>query len=205
MRALKIIILFVFYSHLQAQEVFSIDGVKENFIPIYAFTNAKIIASPETEYQNGVLIIQGDKIISVGEAINITIPDGAIVFDLEGDYIYPSFIELYSNYGLPEIKKIYSYRPQYERNKTGAYHWNEAIHPEIDACNNYINSEENRKPYLDNGFGVVLTHQKDGIFRGTGACVALSQKSEQENLLSQKAASIFSFKKEFHNKNIQIL
>ena len=53
MRALKIIILFVFYSHLQAQEVFSIDGVKENFIPIYAFTNAKIIASPETEYQNG--------------------------------------------------------------------------------------------------------------------------------------------------------
>ena len=196
MRILKIIILFVFYSHLQAQEVFSIDGVKENFIPTYAFTNAKIIASPETEYQKGILIIQGDKIISVGEAINITIPDGAIIFDLDGDYIYPSFIELYSNYGLPEIKKeIYNYRPQYERNKTGAYHWNEAIHPEIDACNNYINGEESRKPYLDNGFGVVLTHQKDGIFRGTAACVALSQKSEQENLLLQKAASIFSFKK----------
>ena len=196
MKALKIVIILIFCVKLQAQEVFSINGVKENFIPTYAFTNAKIIASPETEYQNGVLIIQGDKIISVGEAINITIPDEAIVFDLEGDYIYPSFIELYSNYGLPEIKKeIYSYRPQYERNKTGAYHWNEAIHPEIDACNNYINGEESRKPYLDNGFGVVLTHQKDGIFRGTGACVALSQKSEQENLLSQKAASIFSFKK----------
>ena len=41
--------------------------------------------------------------------MNITIPEGAIVYDLEGDYIYPSFIDLYTNYGLPEIKKgIYS-------------------------------------------------------------------------------------------------
>ena len=41
----------------------------------------------------------------------------------------------------------------------------------------------------------MLTHQKDGIFRGTGACVALSQKSEYENLLLPKAASVISFKK----------
>lgn len=69
------------------------------------------------------------------------------------------------------------------------------MHPEIDACNNFINNKKNTKAYLDNGFGVVLTHQKDGIFRGTAACVALSQKSEHENLLSQKSASIYSFKK----------
>ena len=196
MKALKTLIILIFCVKLQAQEVFPIEGVKENFLPVYAFTNAKIIATAETEYQNGILIIQGNKIISVGEAMNITIPEGAIVYDLEGDYIYPSFIDLYTNYGLPEIKKgIYSYRPQYKRNTKGAFHWNQAIHPEIDACDNYNNNEENRKSFLDNGFGVVLTHQKDGIFRGTGACVALSQKSEYENLLLAKAASVFSFKK----------
>ena len=196
MKALKTLIILIFCVKLQAQEVFPIEGVKENFLPVYAFTNAKIIATAETEYQNGILIIQGNKIISVGEAMNITIPEGAIVYDLEGDYIYPSFIDLYTNYGLPEIKKgIYSYRPQYKRKTKGAFHWNQAIHPEIDACDNYNNNEEKRKSFLDNGFGVVLTHQKDGIFRGTGACVALSQKSEYENLLLPKAASVFSFKK----------
>ena len=196
MKALKTVIILIFCVKLQAQEVFPIEGVKENFLPVYAFTNAKIIATAETEYQNGILIIQGNKIISVGEAMNITIPEGAIVYDLEGDYIYPSFIDLYTNYGLPEIKKgIYSYRPQYKRKTKGAFHWNQAIHPEIDACDNYNNNEEKRKSFLNNGFGVVLTHQKDGIFRGTGACVALSQKSEYENLLLPKAASVFSFKK----------
>lgn len=196
MKALKTLIILIFCVKLQAQEVFPIEGVKENFLPVYAFTNAKIIATAETEYQNGILIIQGNKIISVGEAMNITIPEGAIVYDLEGDYIYPSFIDLYTNYGLPEIKKgIYSYRPQYKRKTKGAFHWNQAIHPEIDACDNYNNNEEKRKSFLNNGFGVVLTHQKDGIFRGTGACVALSQKSEYENLLLPKAASVFSFKK----------
>ena len=84
-------------------------------MPVYAFTNQNN-STAETKYQNGILIIQGNKIISVGEAMNIAIPEGAIVYDLEGDYIYPSFIDLYTNYGLPEIKGMYGYRPQYKRN-----------------------------------------------------------------------------------------
>ena len=31
---------------------------------------------------------------------NLTIPHSAIIYNLDGDYIYPSFIDLYSNYGL---------------------------------------------------------------------------------------------------------
>ena len=38
------------------------------------------------------------------------------------------------------------------------------------------------KQYLSNGFGSVLTHTKDGILRGSGAFVSLSDKSDNENL-----------------------
>ena len=76
--------------------------------------------------------------------MNITIPEGAIVYDLEGEYIYPSFIDLYSNYGLPEIKKGIYRSPQYKSDTKGAYHWNQAIHPEIDASDNYNNKKKQK-------------------------------------------------------------
>ena len=125
---LRFTILFAllsFYS-LLGQETFPVNGVAQNFEPIHAFTNAHIILSPAAEMSNGILIIQGKQIIAIDS--NLNIPNGAIVHDLNGDYIYPSFIDFNSDYGLPKAKKgKYNYRPQYESNKAGAYHWNEAI------------------------------------------------------------------------------
>ena len=48
MKALKTVIILIFCVKLQAQ-IFPIEGVKENFLPVYIFTNAKIIATAETE------------------------------------------------------------------------------------------------------------------------------------------------------------
>ena len=182
-----------FYT-ISGQETFTVNGVVQNFKPIHVFTNAHIILSPTSEIENGTLIIKGDKIITVDTSLNI--PSGAIIHDLKGDYIYPSFIELYSDYGLQKAKKgQYSYRPQYESSKTGAYHWNEAIHPEIDASREFVTDKESATAYLKNGFGAVLSHVQDGILRGTGSLVLLSEKSEHENIILPKAANYFSFKK----------
>lgn len=83
---------------IYAQQSFPKNGVDENFKPIYAFTNANIIISPNLELKKSTLLIQDNIIIDVDS--NLSIPQDAIVYDLEGDYIYPSFIDLYSNYGL---------------------------------------------------------------------------------------------------------
>lgn len=125
---LKFISFFIFLSHLAfSQETFPINGVENNFHPIYAFTNAHIIVSPEKEIQRGTLLIQNNKILKVDSILDI--PTGSIVRDLNGKYIYPSFIDLYSNYGLEKPKKeSYPYRPQYETNKKQLHHFETYSH-----------------------------------------------------------------------------
>ena len=120
MKILRIIVAVLFCNQNFAQETFPVNGVAENFNPIYAFKNANITTSPGVEYKNGILLIQGDKVLAIDS--NINIPEGSIVFDLNGDYIYPSFIDLYSNYGLPKAKKHkrHNYIPQYNSNKARA-------------------------------------------------------------------------------------
>ena len=194
MKSFKILFLLVFPCYLISQETFPVDPVSSNYEPIYAFTNAHIVISSEKEIKNGTLLIQGDKILLADSIVEI--PKGSIIKDLDGDFIYPSFIDLYSNYGLPEIKTSeYSYYPQYNTNKQGAYHWNQAIHPEINACDEFNPNNETSKRYLNAGFGIVLTHKNDGISRGTAALVAVSENTPQKCMIRQKSASVFSFKK----------
>ena len=195
MNIIRISIGLLLCSSIFAQETFPVNGVGETFDPIYAFTNANITSSPGIKYKKSTLLIQGDKILALDS--NLSIPKGAIIYDLNGDYIYPSFIDLYSDYGLPKTKnkKHNHYRPQYKSNKSGAYHWNEAIHPETNASNAFSSNNEEARPLLSNGFGVVLTHIQDGILRGSGPLVTLSKKPDNENLLIKDCATFFSFKK----------
>jgi len=187
--------IFLFNFSISAQETFPVNGVKKTFNPVYAFTNAHIILNPNAEITNGTLLIQGNEILEVGE--KIIIPDEAIVYNLNGDYIYPSFIELNSEYGITETLKITdkSYNPQYKSGKKGAFHWNQAIHPEIQAHDLFYTDVKSSKKYLKNGFGVVLSHVQNGLIRGTGCLSILSSNNDHENILLSKAANFFSFNK----------
>lgn len=194
MKIIKIVAILLFTKCVLAQETFPVNGVSNNFEPIYAFTNAHIVLNPTNAIPNGTLLVKGNKIIAVDS--NLNIPKAAIIKDLAGDYIYPSFIDLYSDYGLQDVHRgKYNYRPQYDSKKSGAYHWNEAIHPEINASAEWSKDNSDAKPYLENGFGAVLSHAKDGIARGTAAFVALSNKTDNENILIKDAAAFYSFNK----------
>ena len=199
MKLIKYTFLLLISYPLFSQQSFPENGVKSTFSPIYAFTNANIIISPEKQIHNGTLLIKEDKIIAVDSVINI--PDGAIIKDLNGDFIYPSFIDLYSDYGIkPAQKSEYNYRPQFESKKIGAYHWNQAIHPEVNAAGEFEHNEKQAEKYLKSGYGVVLSHKHDGISRGTGCLVSLSNEKENKSILIEKSASYFSFKKGVSNQ-----
>lgn len=180
---------------LNAQEHFpKNDGVKESNEPIYAFTNAKIYQIPNQILENGTLVIQNQKIISVGN--NVPIPSNAILIDLKGKYIYPSFIDPYTSFGVEKPKKAeWKSTPQYDASRTGFY-WNDHIMPENNAIDKFKYDSKKAESFRKAGFGVVNTHNMDGIARGTGVLVALNDAGDNSvRILEDTSGQYFSFKK----------
>ncbi|MBS1651443.1 MAG: amidohydrolase family protein [Bacteroidetes bacterium] len=189
---------FVFSQLLiKAQVTFPINGAPSENHTIFAFTNAVIYLDYETILKNGILVIQNGKVLICAE--KATIPEGATIIDLKGKYIYPSFIDLYSDYGMPvEVKPQIKLHlgPQITTNIKGAYGWNEAIKADVDAYKIFSHNTIKADEYKKIGFGAVLTHSIDGIVRGSGALVLLnSNKKENESVIAEKCAAFYSFNK----------
>ncbi|WP_306013314.1 MULTISPECIES: amidohydrolase family protein [unclassified Allomuricauda] len=196
---LKLLALLFFMGSvsLLAQDYFPInDGVKAKKNNNYmAFTNAKIYVTPTQVIDKGTLLIQNGKVVQVGKSVNI--PKNAVVEDLSGKSIYPSFIDIYSGFGvkLPEEARGGGRSAQYEPSREGFY-WNDHIMPENDAINNFSYDAKAAKELRNAGFGAINAHIEDGIARGTGLLVALNDEaSEAQRILSDRSAQYFSFEK----------
>ena len=75
MKTIRIVALLFITQSVLAQETFPVNGVSNNFEPIYAFTNARIVLNPTTEIPNGTLLIKGNEIIAtVAEAVWVIVP-----------------------------------------------------------------------------------------------------------------------------------
>ncbi|MDG1147048.1 MAG: amidohydrolase family protein [Crocinitomicaceae bacterium] len=168
------------------------NGVIESEADFYALKHATIYVSPTKKLSNATILIKNNTIVKVG--VLLKVPKNAVVIDCENKVILPSFIELYTNVGLPKVKaETWSSRPQYETSKEGAFYWNQAVHPEIDAAEHYVNNAKSTKPLMEKGFGFALSHQTDGIIRGQGALVSLG--AEEAILDLENPSSYFSFEK----------
>ncbi len=180
-----------------AQTGFPVNGVADPRAGTFAFTNATIVKDPQTTIQNASLVIKDGKIISVGAGISI--PKDAVVVDCKGKFIYPSFIDIYSDYGTPAVpppaRFSFSGPAQLNSNQKGPFGWNQALKSDIDAAKVFAVDDAKAKALRDNGFGTVLTHHKDGIARGTGAVVTLANKKENMVILKDKASAHYSFSK----------
>src|SRR5690606_201713 len=64
---------------------------------------------------------------------------------------------------------------------------------EVNAADLFSASDRDAKPLRDAGFGTVLTHQHDGISRGTGSLVTLANLPDNFVMIKPKASSQFSF------------
>ncbi|SNR82906.1 amidohydrolase family protein [Hymenobacter mucosus] len=174
------------------------NGVYDDRPGLYAFTHATIFTDYKTRVNDATLIIRDGKVEAVGTKVKI--PAGAVVQDLKGKFIYPGFVDLYASYGVPEVKALERRGrrggPQFESTKTGAYDWNQAVHPEVNAAELFAANDEQADALRKLGFGAVLTHQPDGIVRGTAALVSLNtNRQENELILQDRAATAYSFDK----------
>jgi len=188
---------FLYFSQISAQEYFpKNDGVKTTNTNYTAFTNAKIIVSATQTIEKGTLIIKDGKIVQVGT--NITVPKNSVIINLEGKSIYPSFIDVYSSFGIetPKSKGAgFRQNPQYDSKRKG-YYWNEHIRPETKALDNFKFDDKKAKELRKAGFGVVNTHLQGGIVRGNGILITLNSKgTNADRLLDENSAQYLSFSK----------
>ena len=102
------------------------DGVKSKNTNFTAIINAKIYVTDSDIIENGTLLIQNGLVIDVGNDINI--PQNSLTIDAKGNVIYPSFIDIFSNFGINKPKKVTSEggSPQYYASREG-YYWNDHI------------------------------------------------------------------------------
>ena len=87
-----------------AQEYFPVNGThNHNNHRHVAFTNATLAMDYQTIVENATLLIKDGKVVAAGTEVEV--PKDAMVEDLQGKHIYPSFIDLDSDYGMPEMGK----------------------------------------------------------------------------------------------------
>jgi len=144
------ILLGCFSMSLFAQPTFPVNGVGDERETTYAFKNATIVKNAQQQLSNATMLVRNGKIIAIGTSV--AVPADAIVIDCSGKFIYPSFIDVYADYGMPTQQ-------------------------------------------AQIGFGAVLTHQRDGIARGTGTFVSLANMKENKVILKEKASAHYSFNK----------
>ena len=184
----------LFIIHAGAQENFPVNGVVSKYNAVHALINAEIHVDAETSLKRAVLLVKKDKIIDVGNAVDI--PENAIIHNLEGAHIYPSFVDPYTNYGLPEVKRSeWKPQPQMKSKTTGPFSWNESLKPEFKAAAAFSPNQSSAKAFRRAGFGTVLTFQNDGVVRGSSAIVSLGEGEAQEELIKPKATAHYAFSK----------
>jgi imidazolonepropionase-like amidohydrolase len=171
------------------------DGVKQTFKNPIVVKNATIYTSSSVKIDNATMLLDGDKILEIGTQISI--PKEATIIDATGKTIYPSFIDLYTEFGIqkPQRKSGNSRSPQYDTERNG-YYWNDHIRADFNAYENLNYDEKAAKELRETGFGTVLSFNNDGIVAGTGLLWTLNDKDTNGfRILNNKISQHFTFKR----------
>jgi len=189
----SLVLLFSFGAFSQSWK--PVNGTKDAKNHYTAITNATIYVKKGQVLQHATLLLQNDKIIAVGTSV--ALPANTLKIDGKGKFIYPSFIDLHTQYGIDSLKQAGGNRgqkPQLESKKESIFYWNQAVKPETKAADMVSPKKEDAEKFRKMGFGTVVTHQKDGLLRGTSALVALNEGGDFK-LLQAESATHYSFNK----------
>ncbi|HEU5292723.1 MAG TPA: amidohydrolase family protein [Cyclobacteriaceae bacterium] len=180
-----------------AQETFPRNDVKDDRSGTYAFTNATLFINAATKVEGGTLLVRDGKIEKSGKGL--AVPAGYTVIDLKGKFIYPSFIDMNTSYGLPRVENpaggggFGGGAEQIQTKTKGPYNGNQAIKSEYNAISDFSIDSKTAEKFRAAGFGSVLTFRADGLARGTSAVVTVGEDRDNVTVLKDKAAAHYSF------------
>ncbi len=193
----NIFYLIIFVNQLVlGQEYFPTNsGVKTEEDTYKAITNVTIHSNSNQITESNSILIHKGKIIEIGK--NISIPKNARIYNMESLHIYPSFIELHTDFVIKKPKRIQSSGRSAEYSpKRKGYYWNDHILSDYNSIKDYNYNKDIAAKMRKIGFGVVNSHRKNGIHRGTSVLIALNDfANDGERILSDNKAEHFSFSK----------
>ncbi len=128
-----------------------------------ALQGATIHPVSGTPIENGVLVLDGNKIVAVGA--DVAIPVGADVIDVSGKHVYPGFVSANSILGLTEIGAVRATRDFSELGEI-----NSDLRAEV-----AVNADSRLLPVAISG-GVLTAHVVlgGGVFSGSSAVMSMS-------------------------------
>ncbi len=182
---------------LAIPETFRANDVHDLRKNAYALINASVTIDSETQLSEAILLIKDGKVVDVGK--NLPIPNDYTRIDMQGLFIYPGLIDIYSHYGLTEPNE----RPPFSFNKpevlgsqmVEAYGANDAIKSYYSAAKDFEIDEKEQKRLRKLGFSSVLSFRADGIARGTSTLVSLAKGAINERVLEEVVAAHYSYDK----------
>jgi imidazolonepropionase-like amidohydrolase len=145
-------------------------------------TNATIVPVAGDGIELGRLLIRDGKIAALGA--DLAVPEGALVIDAAGQFVYPGFIDAYTHFGLIEISAIAStvdVREMGKENPELKVGW--AINP---ASVHFATSRVN-------GTTSALVAPSGGTFPGMSALVKMDGWSFPEMAVKEVATSFINF------------
>lgn len=188
----------VYFLPSYGQETFPKNDISDQRVQTMALTHATIVVNPETILENATLFVRDGIIESVVPQTQV--PTGYREIDLQGKYIYPSFIDMFSHYGQPKVTipprvNPYVKREQIQSDTKGAYNANEAIKSDYQSAEHFEVAKKVAEKMREQGFGTVATIRPDGIARGTASLVVLGDESENKMVIKPNVAAHYSFDK----------
>jgi imidazolonepropionase-like amidohydrolase len=144
--------------------------------------NATIVPVVGEKIESGQLLIQDGKIAGLGKSL--AVPEGALVIDAAGQFVYPGFIDAYSHFGLSEIGAIASTSDIREMGKEN---------PELRAAWAINPASAHFGTSRINGTTAALVAPGGGTFPGLSALVRMDGWSFPEMALQEVATSLINF------------
>lgn len=176
-----------------AQETFTPNGISDERAGAYAFTNAQLYL-PDGSLESGTLLIRDGQIVDIEAGSSV--PSGYFEIDLSGRYIYPGLIDIYTEYGIPELETSDDNGAAENLYPSAqAFNVNDAIKANFRATTAFTPDEEERNKFRELGFSTVLSQRSDGIARGTSALITLGDQNANEAIVVPDAAAHYSLDK----------
>lgn len=184
-------LLFAFAVH--AQETLTPNGIADERADAYAFTNARLYM-PNGSLESGTLLVREGQIVDVERSA--TVPAGYFEIDLQGRYVYPGLIDIYTEYGIPELETSDDNGAAENLYPSAqAFNVNDAIRANFRAATAFTPDEDARDKFRNLGFSTVLSLRGDGIARGTSALITLGDQNANEAIIVPDVAAHYSLDK----------
>ncbi|HEX2977040.1 MAG TPA: amidohydrolase family protein [Bacteroidales bacterium] len=179
-------------------------GVSDKRAEVYGLKNARVYTDYQTTLENTDILISNGRIEAIGK--NLVFPKGAIIYDLTGKTVYPSFVDVYAgNYGIKMQQSAQDANP-YAAFMTQAVrggqpstpepriadYWNDGINASYDVSTEFIPDSKTAGEYRQAGFGAVVTFKVDGIARGTSALVSTGEGKSNNMIIKNKTSANYS-------------